>query len=875
MKRTKRFAAGLISSLLVFALVLALVPAAGVHAAAGDACTPVDKSASTAVIKPNATTHVNVPIKSDDAGIMVYSLSAKTDTELIRVDNLKLLDYDGNDVLMTHDSNVIFNGSKVALDCDIIADEALKIGYYDITFFAYGIDYNGDFDPGEIQLLTLRVYNATELEDAYILVSEIEYSKSTIYPGDSLNMKITVGNEGDVAAIGTVLSLNFDGTGIIPGYVVSKIRIGELDAHSIKTITIPISVRSDAEAGIKELQATFTAKNKAGEAQGPFEQDLYITITKTGEEEKKDEKIPQPALTLSTEDNYKTFERGSNDKLTVQISNTGEGKAANIEITNTSGFDTTSGITRRYTSDGIAVKSLKKDASTSVEIPVAINADATEGLHELVFKVTYTDSDGKNKNEETITLYINVPAKTKEEIKEDEKQPAMNFLIIDNISQSTQTPAYGQKVTVTFEVTNNGNGDITNLRFCGANLSASGFEPVDNDPYESVGTLKLGETKKVSMTFRCGENIPAGANMLTLNYEFLNADNTIVEDGTSVYVLGVQAKPEEKTEGEKVDVGRPKLIVSGFSTDADMLKAGSSFMFSFTLKNTHLTKDAKNIKITLSQEEGIFAPASGTNIFYIESIEAGEESEQVVELKTRNDAVTGDYTLQLLVEYEYDDMSEVDKEHGGVSEENNIKLRAIENYRPVIENIYIEAWEGVYVGTPVDLSFEFYNMGKSTLGNVYVTVEGDFELANGSAMSYVGAVQGYGQEYVNPQIVPLVSGQAVGTLVVHFEDSNGEEITISQDFESWVDDKGGDWSEGDWGEGDWSEGDMGGDWGEGDWGEIPEEEGRTFKQFIAELPAWAWAIVGAAAVGIIVGIVVLVKTIKKKKAEKEENDEDY
>ena len=49
-----------------------------------------------------------------------------------------------------------------------------------------------------------------------------------------------------------------------------------------------------------------------------------------------------------------------------------------------------------------------------------------------------------------------------------------------------------------------------------------------------------------------------------------------------------------------------------------------------------------------------------------------------------------DTSVAIGVEYEYDDMNEVDAEKGGVSDENLIKLRAVENYRPVIENIYID-----------------------------------------------------------------------------------------------------------------------------------------------------------------------------------------
>ena len=184
------------------------------------------------------------------------------------------------------------------------------------------------------------------------------------------------------------------------------------------------------------------------------------------------------------------------------------------------------------------------------------------------------------------------------------------------------------------------------------------------------------------------------------------------------------------------------------------------------------------------------------------------------------------------------------------------------------------------VGQPVDLSFEFYNMGKSTLGNVYVTVEGDFALANNAAMSYVGAVQGYGQEYLAPQVVPLVGGEAHGTVTIHFEDSNGDEQTKSADFTAYVDDMGGFGGEGEWngefpfgGEGEWN-GEF--PYGEGEWnGEFPfGEEGDGEGE---GMPWWVWLIIGVGSAAVItVVVIIIVKKAKKRKAlaEDEEDNED-
>jgi hypothetical protein len=497
----------------------------------------------------------------------------------------------------------------------------------------------------------------------------------------------------------------------------------------------------------------------------------------------------------------------------------------------------------------------------------------------------YKDEKENEKTSSNMTMYVKGAS-----VIDPEKKTAVS---IGNVSQSPESPKAGEKVTVSFDVINDGTADITNVKVAGTGLSSSGFEPVSSEPYKKVGTIKAGTKSRVSMTFKVGKNIAEGFNTLNVTCEYTDASGITNTESAGLYVLNI--KNESKTDEGTQKNSKPKLIINRYSTepiidpaaleeaeDPDKmmreLKAGGTFYFRYTLKNTHATKAAKNIKITLEQAEGVFSPTEGSNIFYIDQIAAGETSEQEVILKTRSDVATGDYNVNIKVEYEYDDMSEVDTERGGVTDDNTIKLHAVENYRPEIENIYIEAYDGCYVGQPVDLSFEFYNMGKSTLGNVYVTIEGDFELANNSTKTYVGAVAGYGQEYVNPQIVPLVPGEATGTVVVHFEDSNGDEQIKTAEFSTYV--MGGeDFGDfGDFGDIDW--GNMSGnfygpDFGDnGEFGEDGEfnPDGEEAKKILG-LPVWLFIVI-CASVAVIIVVVIIVIVVKKKKNKKLLDDDE-
>ncbi|MBO4506677.1 MAG: hypothetical protein J5728_09665 [Lachnospiraceae bacterium] len=670
-------------------------------------------------------------------------------------------------------------------------------------------------------------------------------------PGEKTTITVTLKNIGDITSINNFVTVSLDDSAMIPKYVTSRIKVSDLSAGATTRFELPVEILSTATPGLKTIRLSFAGKTKAGDEIDCPEQLLYITV-KAGS---KDDKEGAPVLAVTTDDNYTEITPETEDSLKLNLKNSGESTATNIKVEVTGGFDAASGITKNFTTDSIAVENIKAGKSKSVAVPFVVSKNVTSGLHEISLKVSYSDAD-KKEYSENITLYLYVsPEKGKN------TDDVKNNIYIKNVTQTPASPKAGEKVTVSFDIVNDGKTAVSNFKIAGSGLSSSGFEPLTNDPYVAVGTIAANSTKHVNVSFKCGKRISEGMNTLGLTFTYTDANDEQQTVNESVYVLNVIA------DAEAVDVGRPKLIVSDYGTDQEMLKAGEPFMFNFTLKNTHAVKSAKNIKITLSQAEGIFEPAQGTNIFYIDEIKASSTSSLEIELKTRMDAVTGDYPITLLVEYEYDDMSDVDKEKGGVSEENTVKLRAIENYRPVIENVHIDSWAGINVGEPVDLSFEFYNMGKSTLGNVYVTIEGDFMLANNSNMSYVGAVNGYSSEYVTPSVVPLVGGEAHGTVTVHFEDSNGEEVTLSQDFTEYVNDNGGGM--------DFPIDDGGMEWPVDDGGEFPVDNGgeQTGKKILG-MPIWLFIVVCAVVVaGVVTTVIVIIK--KRKNKVKDIDDEDY
>lgn len=852
----------ILSAVITLAVVLTIIGPVKVQAAN---FTLINGSDALIYLEPGKTTHYEIPVKFntiDYSTSFVYMEAVPSNPNTMKVENFQLMTMNKG-IINIENGGTLYSSVEYLLSFDVESDECMKIGFNSISINANVYDDDSSDLYANTQLINLRTYTAVELSPVQLGIQELHYNADALQPNSTLEMEFVIRNDGDAKALNAFMSLEFGNSGIVPGYLVENVKLGDIAGHSSVSKKLSVRVLPEAAPGLKPITAKFTAKDRNGQDY-TGSSTVYVIISDNSSSEGA--KKTTPVLELTTDDNYKKILKGTEDKITITVKNAGEANAEGVVLACKSGMGASTGITKNYTTETLKVGNIAAGKTKKVEVPFIVADGIASGLYEMKFEASCIfKAEGKADVtivSQPMTMYLEKEKSPTDN--ESEKDAIHNYITISGVSQSPAVPQAGEKLTVSFTLTNEGNADISHIHVSGANLSSSGFEPLSNEPYQDEGALKTGESKKISMTFNVGKDIPTGVNPLNITYSYINAADQQQSGSETFHILSV-----ENPFTAKNNIGRPKLIISEYGADSDILKAGNTFDFSFTLKNTHQTKSARNIKITLSQAEGVFAPTAGTNIFYVNEIPAGGTSEQSINLKTRADAATGDYEITLLVEYEYDNMSEQDQEHGGVSESNAVKLRATENYRPVIENVYVADWDVVAVGSPADLSLEFYNMGKSTLGNVYITIEGDFELANNSAMNYVGAVQGYGQEYINPQIVPLVSGLANGIVTVHFEDSNGDEQTISSNFSAFVEEGNG---MGDFGgEYNWDDpfygGEYGGEFGGEFGGEEPEDEGGKF----LGLKWWIWVIIGC---GVAAAAVVTVVCVKKAKKKNEDDDED-
>ncbi|MDR1062258.1 MAG: hypothetical protein LBL83_13860 [Clostridiales bacterium] len=254
---------------------------------------------------------------------------------------------------------------------------------------------------------------------------------------------------------------------------------------------------------------------------------------------------------------------------------------------------------------------------------------------------------------------------------------------------------------------------------------------------------------------------------------------------TATQYVGVQLfKPDEKKdETTTVKASVPKIIISRYSYEPEDAKAGQTVDITLTFFNTSMSETVKNIKAQLNSassesssstasQGGIFTPVEGSNTFYIEQIEPRHEVDKSITLYIKGDAEPKSYPLYSDIEYE-------DSKNNPITARESISIPVSQQTKLMIGDINMAGAEAS-VGAGFGVSFEFINMGKTTLYNVMVSTAGPF---SAQAQSYyAGNMLSGATDFYDGSVVPESAGEQMGAVVVTYEDAAGKTYEERKEF---------------------------------------------------------------------------------------------
>jgi len=714
------------------------------------------------IIQPEPEVYVLVPGEKTTLKVTIRAVGASVDSPIIVADTagtpFTVSQPKLKSIWDDISTNYISEFPYQYLEFDVTVDETAKIGIYPIKLKIYGTDRNTG--AGVDTELTVNTQILVEREPAQLAIYNIKYDNAVI--GKNMNLSFTIRNEGDITARSVYVSIDYADTGMTAGYSTKNIKVKDIERQKEVDVNLPIKILPKAKPGMNTLTVNLTHKTSDGNTVTE-KYDIYVTLK---------ENDNAPNLILDGFEYTQSVKPGEKLGLVVKIKNNGKSTAYNPKISVDDSSIGTSKFIKDYYTDYIELWDIDAKGSYKAEIPLLVSKEATGGLKDIKLNIVYYDEQGVE-YQSSVTIYPNIEA---EGVNED----GTPLVIISNVSQTPDSPEAGGRLTVSFDIENKSAKDLNDFKIEYRNLAGSSFAPVNSDPYKYIGVLKAGTKQRITLDLLVSENATEGLNILSLAYSYAGSTDI----GIDIPILNVV--------NDLGSASKPKLIISNYETDAEELRAGSVFNFTFEVRNTHSSVAAKNIIITVSGKEPggqseIFSVTHGSNNFFVNKIGPGETYSNTLEMKVKSDAATLAYPITVDIEYEYDGIKP-NPTTGKIGEtvSHELLLQVVENARPVVNYVQVYSWDSnVTVGSPATIGFEFYNMGKSMLYNVAATVEGDFTNAGGDIF-YMGNVNSGDRSYAEFEVIPNVEGLAKGTVRITFEDSNGNEQVYTKEFEAMV-----------------------------------------------------------------------------------------
>lgn len=214
----------------------------------------------------------------------------------------------------------------------------------------------------------------------------------------------------------------------------------------------------------------------------------------------------------------------------------------------------------------------------------------------------------------------------------------------------------------------------------------------------------------------------------------------------------------------QVKAATPRVMVSDYSIKEGEVTAGEEFNLQVMLKNT-AAKAVKNIKLTLSTENGELLPAEGAGTAYVSEIAADSEEKISFAMKAVSGLEEKSYKLSLKTEYE---------SIGGYeyTVEDAIFIPVTLKQRVSVTDIMIPE-EEIQLGDSVEIIASINNLGEGTLYNACARVSG-YNIADQE--SYIGNIESgkTGTADVITRAVALYKQGEKNIITISYENQKGK-----------------------------------------------------------------------------------------------------
>ncbi len=352
---------------------------------------------------------------------------------------------------------------------------------------------------------------------------------------------------------------------------------------------------------------------------------------------------------------------------------------------------------------------------------------------------------------------------------------------------------FGEQTFVVLSLINLGKTDITDVVVTPTVSNDRTKWPFDINQAYDAQTIQIIQSAEdttdafnkrmdIGWYFNVRQDVLTGCYPLTFHATYYQS-GALVETDVTTYINIKGANPS-KTLIEDPDkkASNPRIIVTGYRTEPEVVYAGSTFKLSVSVKNTSKATAVENVLFNLEATvEGkdadatysAFLPTSGSSSVYTERISPGETYDMSIEMEAKSDLSQKPYVLTVNMKYDTEDqinMSDVAHVSVPIKQEAKIDTGAAE-IMP----------ESIAVGEQSNVMFSVFNTGKTTLYNVKVTYE---SASVESGITYLGNIAPGATQNVDSMLTGIApdTGEGIVKAVITYEDEAGNETRFEKDL---------------------------------------------------------------------------------------------
>lgn len=610
----------------------------------------------------------------------------------------------------------------------------------------------GSTDYTETQTLYIREAVPTDntppsqdpSELAPKLVTDNTGNMPTVIAGKTYKLKYTVKNASNYQAKNVNVALKMADASkaplVLQNYNLRQ-TITTIGGGTSADAEFSITVNDTAPEGIYALDLKYDYENTSGKS-FTSQDTVYIKVVNNN---------TSPKITVDGISVKQSKSSSEAVVLELKLKNLGTLKAEDIKVT--LGGLKSGGFTAYNTTDVRYVDAISGKGTATVSYELLPPASGAAGANELTVKFDYKDAAGNSYSDQN---QIFVPAGEGD----GSARPSLEF---EGISTPKEVLGSGSEFEIGFSLKNNGGAAAKNIK-----VSLSPEAGILPKSMNTVYFAEIGANKSEKVTFKMftsGEAATKNYSIaLNVEYEDAYGNKFNALQYTGVFVENNNDKESGKT--------TPRIIIDNYSIDPFPVNAGEEINVKMSFLNTSKTIDVSNIKVSVTSADGTFTPTDSGNTFYIEEIPRTGRVERELKMSVKPDAEQKSYVLDVNFEYE-------DEKGNAYTAKETMSVRVLQSPRLVTGQISMMT--ETFVGQPVSLYLDFYNMGKSTLYNLMVSIEGDFQ---GQGLNYyVGNFEPGRTDYFDVSFTPMNPGMQKGNVLFSFEDANGKTTEIRKEFE--------------------------------------------------------------------------------------------